>query len=107
MSTAREHHAKRLGRIARGLCATCGKRPPRENLKTCNECAAYLADCRSNRKAKRNEYQRRQKRALVEAGLCWRCKAPVVLGRQLCERHLLIERERQKRIHREYEANFG
>lgn len=45
-----------------------------------------------DRAAKRNHKQRKR-----EKGLCYDCTKPAVIGRTLCETHLILGRERTKR----------
>lgn len=52
----------RADRLAKGLCAVCGKRPFRDGITKCERCADYAA-----------EQQRQLRATRIAAGLCYRC----------------------------------
>lgn len=89
MLTYKEQKLVRERREAAGLCGYCGKIPPREEKKMCQPCAEKAGQ--SNRKVKA---QRVAQHAII--GLCSSCTEPVVLGRKMCEFHLVQNLEVSK-----------
>lgn len=79
-STPEYSKNKRLERITRGLCPTCGNNPPKEGRKSCATC---LQD-------QKDKYQRYK-----EMGLCSRCVINKAGSGKLCESCLLMTKHKR------------
>lgn len=88
---AEGNHRRYTERAEAGLCTQCGKRPPVQGIRLCQECREYQN--RHHRRHHMKDYARNK-----QEGICTRCgKRPAEPGRVCCPECAEVNRQAQRK----------